>query len=194
MQPLLIYIHGFQSSPRSQKAQEVQQFLRDHGVPVEFAAPQLANYPALAYQQLVDLVRREQGRQLALIGSSLGGFYATVLAEQFGLRAVLVNPAVNPSRLIEQYLGPNQNPYTGEQFVLTRQHYNEMKQLEPDCLQHPEHLWLMVQTGDETLDYREAVRFYQRCPQQVEEGGNHRFVDFSRHLPEVLKFLQLPLV
>lgn len=191
MQSLLIYIHGFLSSPQSIKAQETQQYINSTQLPVEQITPGLSNYPMQAYQQLQELVQANSGRQIALIGSSLGGFMATALAEEFGLKAILVNPAVKPYELISGVLGENTNPYTGETFILDESHIKELHQLEVQPITRPERLKVLLQTGDETLDYRKAVSYYHGCLQVVEEGGDHRFQGFENHLPEAFKFLEL---
>lgn len=191
MRPLLIYIHGFLSSSLSAKAEETRQYLETASLDVDFIAPQLSNLPMAMYQQLQQLVEQQPPRRIGLIGSSLGGFMATVLAQQYGLRAVLVNPAVHPAVLISGLLGEHRNPYTGEQFVLLPQHVAELRQLTVSALAAPDNLLVLLQTGDETLDYRQAVDYYHGCRQVVEEGGDHRFQNFHQHLPAVLQFLSL---
>lgn len=194
MRPLLIYIHGFKSSPLSQKAQEVDAYLQSHGVPVEFVAPAMSDYPGTAYRQLQHLVEseRERGReQIAVIGSSLGGFMATGLVERMGLKGVLINPAVRPSRFVEHVLGENENPYSGQRFVLTQEHADELRSLEVQPLTACDRLMVLLQTGDETLNYRAAQKYYSDCTLVVEEGGDHRFQNFERHIPKVLTFLDL---
>lgn len=192
MRPLVIYIHGFLSSPRSQKAEETRLYLQAQRPDIEFLAPDLSNYPQHAYQQLTELIELQRAsRPVALIGSSLGGFMATALAEQFALRAVLVNPAVQPYTLIEMVLGENVNPYSGQQFLLEPHHIDELKAIEPAFLSCPQNLLILVQTGDETLDYRDAVKYYADCPQVVEPGGDHRFQNYEKHLPQLIKFLEL---
>lgn len=190
MPPLLIYIHGFLSSSLSEKAEETRQFIEAQSLPVEFIAPQLSDYPMAAYQQLQQLIEQQpQSRSMGLIGSSLGGFTATALSQQYGLRAVVVNPAVKPYHLISTVLGSNTNPYTGVDFVLTEQHLDELRQLTVATLAKPENILVLLQTGDETLDYRQAVDYYHGCRQVVEAGGDHRFQNYHRHLPAVMHFL-----
>lgn len=194
MHPLVIYIHGFSSSSQSQKAQQLLHYVSDQQLAVDAIAPTFANYPAQAHGQIVDLIEAEQaaGReQIALVGSSLGGFMATCVAEQFGLKAVLINPAVQPHVLIEFLLGEHKNDHTGEVFVLTNQHSQELKSLELETLNHPQNYWVMLQAGDELLDYHQAKAYYQACPQLIEPGGSHSFDDFERHLPQVMQFLEL---
>ena len=192
MRPLLIYIHGFQSSPLSAKAQQVARYIESEQLPIDFIAPDLANFPMQSYQQLQQLIEQHLPGNIALIGSSLGGFMATALAEQFGLRAVLINPAVKPYNLINAYLGENQNPYSGIRFVLHQGHMDELRQLEVVDISAPEKILLLLQKGDETLDYRQAVEYYHGCQQQVEEGGDHRFQHFDKQLSAIINFLELP--
>jgi uncharacterized protein len=194
MHSLLIYVHGFNSSSKSQKAEEVRQYLETNNQPIDFLAPTFADTPGESFQQLLNVIEheRENNRQdIALIGSSLGGFMATAAAERMGLRAVLINPAVRPQTLIKQFLGENTNPYTGNRYTLHEGHMAELRSIEPKPLGSPEHLLVMLQTGDETLDYRDAQCYYKDCPQIVEEGGDHRFQHFDRHLPKLLEFLEL---
>jgi predicted esterase YcpF (UPF0227 family) len=133
------------------------------------------------------LIDRAGPRGLTLIGSSLGGYYATVLAERHGLRAALLNPAVRPYELLAAHLGPQQNLHTGERYAFTREHLDELAALEVEVI-HPERYLLIVTTGDEVLDYRSAVERYRGCRQIVVPGGDHGFTDFARHLDTVLHF------
>lgn len=167
-------------------------YLEAHQPGIEFLAPDLSNYPEQAYQQLSAIIEQQRTiRVVALVGSSLGGFMATALAERFALRAALVNPAVQPYTLIEMVLGENVNPYSGEQFLLEPRHIDELKAIEPASLSCPQNLLVLVETGDETLDYRDAVKYYADCPQVVEQGGDHRFQNYEKHLPRLIKFLEL---
>ncbi len=191
MSALLVYIHGFQSSPLSAKAQETRCYVENTGLDVEVAVPALSDYPGESYWQLQQLVHDNLQRQIALIGSSLGGFMATALAEEFGLKAVLVNPSVHPYRLIDTHYGENTNPYTGKIFYLDEGHAQELHRLKVDGFSRSENLLVMLQKGDETLDYREAAEHYCSCQQMVEEGGDHRFQGFDKHLPAIMKFLEL---
>jgi predicted esterase YcpF (UPF0227 family) len=192
MRPLLIYIHGYLSSPQSQKALLTQQFLDDQAFAVDYLAPALPNYPAEAYRQLHQLIdEQSQLRQITLIGSSLGGFMATILSQTFDLRAVLVNPSVKPYQHADHFLGDNINPYSQEQFFLHEGHIDELRQLDLSVLDKKDLLMVMLQTGDEVLDYQQAVDYYQGCTQIVEQGGDHRFQNFDRHLSEIVKFLEL---
>ena len=194
MRPLLLYVHGFISSSQSEKAVAVGRLLKDQNRGIDYFSPSLSNYPGEAFEYLNQLILTEKkaGREsIGLIGSSLGGYYATMLAERHQLRAVLINPAIRPHELIESKLGEHTNMYTGEQFTLDLSHLQQLVDMEICPLQRPENYWLMVQTGDESLDYRKATVYYKNSPQLIEQGGNHRFENFEQHLPEVLSFLDL---
>jgi uncharacterized protein len=151
----------------------------------DYLVPALPHVPAAAMALLCDAVERYPGA--ALIGSSLGGYYATWLAEQYALRAVLVNPAVRPYVLLSGYLGPQKNLYTGAEYELTAQHVAELKALEIAAIT-PERYLLLTRTGDEVLDYRLAVEKYRGAQQRVIPGGDHGFGDFENYLDEALAF------
>jgi len=183
---VIVYLHGFNSAPQSHKAQALQRHLAERGLGDRFACPKLPPRPAEA----IALVEREvlqPRRAVTLVGSSLGGFYATYLVEKHGLRAVLINPAVKPQRDLESYLGLQRNLYTGEEYELTREYLEEWQTLDAPAV-HPERYLLLVETGDEVLDYREAVRKYAGARQVVIEGGDHSLRSFPEHLPLILEF------
>lgn len=183
---MLIYIHGFNSAPASFKARLVAERMCALGRERDYLVPALPHRPAEAMTLLRDLV--EQHPHATLIGSSLGGFYATWLAEHYsGVRVVLVNPAVRPYVLLRGLIGPQKNIYTGEQYELTAQHISELRVLEVSSIT-PERYFLLTCTGDEVLDYRMAVEKYRGARQWVIPGGDHGFGDFENYLDSVLAF------
>lgn len=187
---MILYIHGFNSSARSFKAGLVRERMAALGRGAEFACPELEHGPSGAIAQLEGLIAGAGKVQVALVGSSLGGYYATYLAEKHGVRAALVNPAVRPYELLRDNLGPQRNLYTGAQYEFTVQRLAELRALEVARITPARYL-LLVTTGDETLDYRQAVAKYHGCEQIVVEGGDHGFSGFTDYLDAVLGFCGL---
>ena len=186
---MLIYIHGFNSSALSFKAGVLRRRMAELRRFRELWCPELPHAPREAIALLEGFI--EQCDDVTLIGSSLGGFYATCLAERHGVNAVLVNPAMRPYALLETFIGPQTNLYTGETYWLTPEHLAELRSLEVERVTPARYL-LMVETGDEVLDYREAVSRYAGAEQVVIEGGEHGFANFERCLPRVLAFAGIP--
>lgn len=186
---VIVYLHGFNSSPQSVKARQAADWLAQNTPQHDFQCPVLRPYPGEARQQLESLLARLQG-PVWLIGSSLGGFYATWLAELHDLPAVLVNPSVHPYDTLRDYLGPNRNLYTDVPWEFRPEHIAELEAMRVEPLAHPENFMVLAQAGDEVLDYREAERKYRDGRLVIEEGGDHSFRDFPRHLPAILEFFE----
>ena len=161
-------------------------YLRNVATGVDYVVPEMHHRPARAVAQAEAACKAVDAADLTLVGSSLGGFYATVLAERLGCRAALLNPAVHPHRHFHKFLGPQTNMYTGEAFVLTQEHVDELKALQPAAITRPERYWLFVETADEVLDYRDAVAFYRGALHTIERGGDHALVSFPEHVPELV--------
>ena len=153
---------------------------------IDYRVPPMHHRPVRAIEQAAEACRDVDPADLTLVGSSLGGFYATVLAERLDCRAALLNPAVHPAAHFHKYLGPQRNLYTGEEFVLTQDHVDELAAMQPAGITRPERYWLFVETGDEVLDYREAVGFYEGALHAIVRGGDHTLVSFPEHVPEIV--------
>lgn len=182
---MLIYLHGFRSAPVSVKARLLAERMRQRALADRFWCEQLPVSPRQAVQ-LVESVIADSAIRPTLVGSSLGGFYATYLAEKLDLSAVLINPAVVAHLSLARYLGSQTNLYTDQTFEFTRQHIAELKDLEVPQLRRPERFWLLVETGDEVLDYRHAVDKYARGRQTVIHGGDHSFRQFPAFLDAII--------
>ncbi len=163
--------------------------LHSNGYLCDFLVPTLASRPLAAVRSVLELVNRHRERPVALLGSSLGGYYALWLSVELGCRAVLVNPAVYPYDLLRDYLGWQHNPYTGEDFFLDESHMRELESLDVGTHPRPQDLLVLLQTGDETLDYHQAHRRLSGSPQWIVPGGDHRFRHFADFLPAALAFL-----
>ncbi|HEX6632745.1 MAG TPA: YqiA/YcfP family alpha/beta fold hydrolase [Usitatibacter sp.] len=182
----IVYLHGFISSPRSRKATMLGDYLRNCVTGIDYVVPELHHRPARAVEQAAAACASYDRGDVTLVGSSLGGFYATVLAERLGCRAVLLNPAVHPHRHFGRYLGKQRNMYTGEEFELTVEHVGELMAMDPAAITRPGRYWLIVETGDEVLDYREAVAYYAGAHQAVVTGGDHALSSFPEHVPDIV--------
>ncbi|MFT4993434.1 MAG: putative esterase YcpF (UPF0227 family) [Paraglaciecola sp.] len=189
MKNVIIYLHGFLSSPQSVKAQQTLDFAQMHFPQVECVIPQLPPYPVPTIQLLDQLIDQYQGCRVGFIGSSLGGYLSTYLREKYQGKAVLINPAVQPYTLLADYLGPHVNPYTQEAFTLEDIHTLQLADIDSPVLTCPENYWVLLQTGDETLDYRLAEQKYRQAKLTIEPGGDHSFQNYPRFLVDIFRFL-----
>ncbi len=180
---MIAYLHGFNSSPQSHKARVLERFLAERGLGEQYACPAL---PPLASEAIRE-AEQFMGKNVCFIGSSLGGFYATWLAEKHHVRAVLINPAIDPHVGLRAYLGRQENLHTGEPYELTEAHLRDWERHYAPRITPGRYL-LIVETGDEVLDYRRAVARYAGAEQIVVPGGDHSLQSFPRHLPRILEF------
>jgi predicted esterase YcpF (UPF0227 family) len=183
---MILYLHGFTSGPASHKAQALGARMRERGLGDKFVCPQLPASPRAAIALAEDLIARHG--TTTVVGSSLGGYYATYLAETFDLKAVLVNPAVVAHLSLQKYIGPQRWLYTGESFEFRREYIEELRAIEVPVLGQPQRFWLLVEEGDETLDYRDAVRRYAGARQTVLPGGDHSFTRWNDYLDEIIDY------
>lgn len=187
---MIVYLHGFRSSPQSQKARRLGAHLAAQGLGHRFCCEALPVSPAAAVAQTERAIAAAT-TPVTLVGSSLGGYYATYLAERHGLKAVLINPAVVAHLPLAAFLGPQTNLYTGEAFEFLPQHVDELRAIEVAQLTRPQDLLLLLETGDEVLDYRQAVAKYAGSRQVVLPGGDHSFTRFDDYLDDILAFAGL---
>lgn len=187
--PHLLYLHGFLSSPQSQKAQQTIAFCNKMGWQDSYTVPEMPEGPEQTINSLCAWIDSNSDKDIVLMGSSLGGFYASYLAEKYALPAAIINPAVRPFELWRSHLGVHKNFYTDTLHEVTEIHVEELRKLYVKELSHPENYLVLVQTGDETLDYRQAVDKYRKSKCIVREGGNHSFENYIAELPAIFDFL-----
>jgi uncharacterized protein len=188
----LLYLHGFRSSPQSFKAQRLQAWLAAHRPEVHWWCPQLPPSPRAAMALLRAGIAAWPQAGSAVLGSSLGGFYATAIAEATGWPAVLLNPAVNPARDLAAYIGEQTAFHSPEErFYFAPEFVDELRVLTPAAITRPERYFAVIAKGDEVLDWREMTARYQGAQIRLLEGGDHALSDFDAHLPHLLKFLEL---
>ncbi|MGH8729796.1 MAG: YqiA/YcfP family alpha/beta fold hydrolase, partial [Burkholderiales bacterium] len=126
--------------------------------------------------------------KFVFIGSSLGGYYATYIAERYRLKAALINPAVRPYQLLKNFLGPQKNLYTGEEFVVTENHLETLRQIDVARISDPARYLVLLASGDEVLDHREALAKYRGAKQIVIDGGDHSLQSFEEYIPRIVEF------
>jgi predicted esterase YcpF (UPF0227 family) len=189
----LLYLHGFRSSPQSAKASRMAAWVRANRPDLHWWCPQLPPSPRDAMAMVVDTVRGWPAPAMAVIGSSLGGFYATAVAERFGCPAVLLNPAIDPARDLVKYIGEQTAFHDpAERFFFRAEFVDELRALTPTAITDPQRYFAVIAKGDEVLDWREMSVRYAGCGIKLLEGGDHALSDFDAHLPDILHFLQLP--
>jgi predicted esterase YcpF (UPF0227 family) len=187
----LLYLHGFRSSPQSAKARLTAAWMQQHRPEVRWWCPQLPPSPHDAMQLLRDGVAGWPATHSGVIGSSLGGFYATALAERLGWRAVLLNPAVDPARDLQKYIGETTAWHSDERFFFRAEFIAELRAIAPPTLTRLDRYFAIIAKGDELLSWTEMSERYRGAAIELLEGGDHALSDFATHLPEVMAFLGL---
>lgn len=185
----ILYLHGFHSSPYSAKALEFKKQLEQQYPNLTVIAPQLPPLPQDAIQLVSDLVREQRDRLIGVVGSSMGGYLATYLHNEFDLPIVVINPAVRAFNLMTYYLGEQCHPLTNETYTLTEDHMAQLKQIYCATIAAPQRVWLLQQEGDEVLNFEDALTYYQGCKITCEKGGNHGFEGFERYPSAIVDFL-----
>jgi predicted esterase YcpF (UPF0227 family) len=186
----VLYLHGFRSSPRSFKARVMQERMTAAGRAGDLICPQLPASPKAAIELALLLAERHAPHNLSIVGSSLGGFYATWLAERLDVPAVLLNPSVDPLKNLEHHVGVTTSWHSDEPFEFRREYIAELAELSIARITRPERYFLIAASGDEVLDYRDMVNHYAGARQHVIDGSDHAISEFPQYVDEVLAFCQ----
>ena len=184
---MIVYLHGFNSTPGSHKAQTLHAYMRARGLDHLYDCPALPHFPPDAIRVIEAALAKYSPKPVTLLGSSLGGFYATYLAEKHNCRAVLIQPAVSPHVGLKTLLGPQQNLYSGERYELTHAHLEGWRELVVEQVD-PERYLLLLETGDEVLDWRQAALKYAGARTVIRDGGDHTLRGFPEHISRILEF------
>ena len=185
---MILYLHGFRSSPLSMKSRLLAAQMQALGRSEEWRCPQLPASPKLAIELALSLVKDVAPGDLTIIGSSLGGYYATWLAEHLGCRAVLLNPAIVPLLDLEQHVGVTTAFHSDEPFEFRRDYIDELRAFAVPAISRPERYFLLAATGDEVLDYRDMVAHYAGARQTIIDGSDHGISEFADYVAPVLQF------
>jgi len=189
---LIVYLHGFRSSPRSSKAVMTGEAINklctvDH--PIKWFCPQLVASPKASIEMVMQHIETSKYDRLIVMGSSLGGYYANYLAEKYACKAVVLNPAVRAPRELKSHVGMLTEYDTNEPYDFRPEFIHELKDLQIETVSDPSRYFLMAAKGDELLDWQEMVEFYKGAEQLVLEGSDHGISEYADHLPQVLRFI-----
>ena len=190
---LLVYLHGFRSSPRSSKAVMTGEAIsgltsKDHSY--EWYCPQLLASPKQSMDMVTSHIDQSDADSIIIIGSSLGGFYTNYLAEKYQCKGIALNPAVYAARELEPHVGMMTEYDSDKPFDFKAQYIDELRALQVEKISDPQRYFLIAAKGDELLDWKEMVAFYKGAKQLVLEGSDHGIADYADHLPAVMDFIQ----
>lgn len=189
---LLVYLHGFRSSPRSSKAVmtgEAVKALASAENTIDWYCPQLLASPKESMAMVTKYIDQSKADNVVVIGSSLGGFYANYLAEKYGCKAVALNPAVRAARELAPHVGMMTSYDSNAPFDFRPEYIDELKTLQVEGITIPNRYFLIAAKGDELLDWTEMSAFYKGAYQLILEGSDHGITDYADHLPKVLEFI-----
>lgn len=189
MAKVLLSLHGFHSSPKSLKARQLADYIDKHHPEITFLCPQLPCLPGQMWELIESIFEKYKGDDISVVGSSLGGYLATKISEVYKSKSIVVNPAVTPYRLLQVYAGTQTHPYTNETYVIDEDYMLQLKALNVEMLSSSSRCWVLLQEGDEVLDYQQALIKYQDCKITCEKGGDHSFIGFERYITDIIKFL-----
>lgn len=185
---MILYLHGFRSSPQSFKARLIAERMQALGRSTDYYCPQLPASPREAMTLALDMAAKVGPDELSLVGSSLGGYYATCLAERLGCRAVLLNPAIKPPRDLEKYVGVTTAYHSDEPFEFKHEYIGQLQEIAVEEITRPERYFLVAATGDEVLDWREMIAHYPGALHHIIQGSDHGISDFGQYVDQVLTF------
>jgi len=193
---MILYLHGFRSAPASTKASMLASALKESGLSDQWHCPQLPASPTQAMALAKSLIDQHAGPQpakgLTVVGSSLGGYYATCLAERYQCRAVVLNPVVHAARDLASQVGEHKQYHSDEPFIFLPEHVDELAAMAVDPPSDPKRYFLLACTGDEVLDWQEMAKWYAGSHGRIVQGSDHGISDFEQWMPEVLSFILEP--
>jgi predicted esterase YcpF (UPF0227 family) len=190
---LLVYLHGFRSSPNSTKAVmtgEAVKALSTSEHSYEWYCPQLLASPGQSMDMVVQHIDQSKADRIVIIGSSLGGFYTNYLAEKYQCKGIVLNPAVYAARELEPHVGMMTAYDSEEPFDFKAEYIDELRALQVERITDPKRYFLIAAKGDELLDWKEMVAFYPGSKQLILEGSDHGIADYATHLPAVIDFIE----
>ncbi len=187
---LLLYLHGYMSSPNSYKAQHLKEETQKRYPQIKTVIPKLSSVPYKAWEAVERLLDDHKEYEISVVGASMGGLLASRISALHNVKAVLINPLIPTAEVLLPYTGVHTNPYTGEEFELSPHDLHRVVSLQPSHF-YRDNLWVLLETGDNTFDYKRALRKYNGAKISVEDDGDHSFTKFTEYLPQIYQFFGL---
>jgi predicted esterase YcpF (UPF0227 family) len=191
MKKLLLHIHGFLSSSHHARQNKLENYINAQQLNVEVLCPELPDNPAPALAVLEQIIEQalSERRQVALLGHSLGAYFATYLADKYQLRAVLLNPVVRGYDIMCEFFGQGFNDHTKTSFEIGEADIQCLIGLYLEKLSNPDSLMVIQQAADAVVDPLDAEDYYRACRLKIESDGHHDFNGFERIVVDVVNFL-----
>lgn len=190
MSNTILYFHGFKSSSDSGKAQEFKNFIKNHTSQTKIVIPDLDDDFKKANKQIKNLIN-ENEKRIFFMGSSLGGYYALYFAELYKTKSVLINPAIPPLKDFEIHLGKNENYATGNKFIISKDNISYIRSLHHKRILDPTNHLILLESGDEILDYIKTVSYFKESPMDIFYGGNHSYTSIKEKFIKIKHFLDI---
>ena len=190
MTKTILYFHGFKSSSESSKAQEFKNFISRYTKNTKIIIPDLDNNFEKAHQQIEKLIS-DNGPEILFMGSSLGGYSALYYAQIHKVKTVLINPAIPPLNDFDIYLGENENYATGEKFIIAKDDISFIRSLHHTKIKNSENILVLLESGDEILDYIETTSYFRASYIDIVYGGDHSYASLKSKHNKIVNFLKI---
>ena len=190
MSNTILYFHGFKSSSDSGKAQEFKKFIENKTSQTKIIIPDLKDDFKEANKQIEDLIS-ENAPNILFMGSSLGGYYALYFAQLYETKSVLINPAIPPLKDFEIHLGKNENYATGNKFTISKDDISYVRSLHHKKILEPKNNLILLESGDEILNYVESSSYFRGSYIDIFYGGNHSYTSIKEKFTKIKDFFNL---
>ena len=190
MSKSILYLHGFASSSNSNKAKDLKKYISRNYKNTEIIIPDLNNNFKLAVSQIHELINSAK-HPIVFMGSSLGGYYASYFSTKLKTKSVLINPAIPPLKDFEMYLGENENYSTGEKFIITPEDIKYIRKMSYKKYANTENTYVLLESGDEVLNYKETAKYYSSSYLDIIYGGSHSYESLDEKLKNIVNFIEI---
>ena len=190
MNNTILYFHGFKSSSDSTKAKDLHKFISKRTKNTILITPNIHDSFHDAHDQIINLIESNQPN-ISFMGSSLGGYYASFFSQKFNKKAVLINPAIPPLKDFEMHLGKNKNYSNGNKFIITKNDIDYIRSLSYKKILKPKNLMILLESGDEILNYNDASSYFSGSHIDILYGGDHSYSSFKVKFNKIQDFLKI---